>query len=357
MSLAENSMREDLHRLDHAEAIAEAALECSLGQIARELGLSKRQVEAEIALAALSDKVKEAWRANKFGVETARAFTLAKNHAAMDAVLDAPDAGLWLRDPLALRKRFLDDSVSSACPAARFVTLKAYFAAGGTSKQDFFLDEERLTDPELLVRLEKEKLAQRADEIRRAEGWGVLIDPAAASGLRRVPYDFRPDTDALEEIDNRLGDHELTNEDEQCLLDEQDRIVRNAALRAVSQAERHKYGFALRLDSEGRMFVDRALILATDATVPAADDRCPLAAAEAGARNAGSPPLAEGRGIRFRGRGRLGRRLRPLRRRLCHGCGARRRSPHPEPAERTTPPCRPPPAASAWSPKPKRSPT
>ena len=223
---------------------------------------------------------------------------MAKNHAAMDAVLDAPDAGLWLRDPLALRKRFLDDSVSSACPAARFVTLKAYFTAGGTSKQDFFLDEERLTDPELLARLEKEKLAQRADEIRRAEGWGVLIDPAAASGLRRVPYDFRPDTDALEEIDNRLGDHELTNEDEQCLLDEQDRIVRNAALRAVSQAERHKYGFALRLDSEGRLVVDRALILATDATVPAADDRSPLAAAKAGARNAGSPlPSAEERGI------------------------------------------------------------
>jgi ParB/RepB/Spo0J family partition protein len=283
MSLAENSMREDLHRLDHAEAIAETVRECSIGDIARAFGLSKRQVEAEIALAALSDKVKEAWRANKFGVETARAFTVAKNHAAMDAVLDAPDAGLWLRAPLALRKRFLDDSVSSACPAARFVTLKAYFAAGGTSKQDFFLDEERLTDPELLARLEEEKLAQHADEIRRAEGWGVLIDPAAASGLRRVPYDFRPDTDALEEIDNRLGDDELTNEDEQCLLDEQDRIVRNAALRAVSQAERHKYGFALRLDSEGRLVVDRALILATDADVPAA--------------GAGSPLPAEGRGI------------------------------------------------------------
>ncbi len=213
LSIAENIGREDLHPLDEAEAIAALALTRPIAQIARRFGFSEPQVRGKIALATkLSDRVKVAWREGKFGegrsaLKIARAFTAAKDHAAMDAVLDAPDAGVLLRDPLALQKRLLARAVPATAASARFVTVEAYEAAGGTlATQDLFVDETMLTDPDLLEQLKNEKLARCADAIRRDEGWGVLVDPDLAQSLRREKSDFLvEEIERLKEIGDRLG--------------------------------------------------------------------------------------------------------------------------------------------------------
>jgi hypothetical protein len=169
----------------------------SVAEVARLFGLSDPQVRGKTALATkLSDRVKAAWRDGRFGegrpaLRIARAFTAAKDQAAMDAVLDAPDAGELLRDPLALQKRLLARAVPATAASARFVTVEAYQAAGGTlATQDLFVDETMLTDPDLLERLKNEKLARCADAIRRDEGWGVLVDPDSGPSLRREKSDF-----------------------------------------------------------------------------------------------------------------------------------------------------------------------
>ena len=297
LSIAENIGREDLHPLDEAEAIAALALTRSVTQIARQFGFSEPQVRGKIALATkLSDRVKVAWREGKFGegrfaLKIARAFTAAKDHAAMDAVLDAPDAGVLLRDPLALQKRLLARAVPATAASARFVTVEAYEAAGGTlATQDLFVDETMLTDPDLLERLKNEKLARCADAIRRDEGWGVLVDPDLASSLRREKSDFlAEEMERLREIDDRLGAEGLDSSTWRRLDDERAGIQRLAALRAVKRSERHRFGLAVTLDDDG-LFVVRALILPqreNQIDVPAAGAQSPLAAAEAGA-----PPLA-----------------------------------------------------------------
>ena len=209
----------------------------------------------------------------------------------MDAVLDAPDAGFLLRDPLALQKRLLARAVPATAASARFVTVEAYEAAGGTlATQDLFVDETMLTDPDLLERLKNEKLARCADAIRRDEGWGVLVDPDLAPSLRREKSDFlAEEIERLKEIDDRLGAEGLDSSTWRRLVDERAGIQRLAALRAVKRSERHRYGLAVTLDDDG-LFVVRALILPqreNQTDVPAARDQSPLASAEAGA-----PPLA-----------------------------------------------------------------
>ena len=77
-----------------------------------------------------------------------------------------------------------------------------------------------LTDPDLLERLKDEKLARCADAIRR-EGWGVLVDPDLAPGLRREKSDFlAEEIERLKEIGDRLGAEGLDWSTWQRLVDE-----------------------------------------------------------------------------------------------------------------------------------------
>jgi hypothetical protein len=197
---------------------------------------------------------------------------------------------------LALQKRLLARAVPATAASARFVTVEAYEAAGGTlATQDLFVDETMLTDPDLLERLKNEKLARWADAIRRDEGWGVLVDPDLVPSLRRAKSDFlAEEMERLKEIDDRLGAEGLESTWRR-LVDERAGIQRLAALRAVERSERHRYGLAVTLDDDG-LFVVRALILPrreNQTDVPAAGDQSPLATAEAGAPPfAGSPSAA-----------------------------------------------------------------
>ncbi len=258
-SLAENFEREGLHPLDEAERFAHLAKASSVDAVADRYGAPRRYLRERLALAALSAKVKAAWRAGAIGLEAAKAFAAAREPAEQDALLAAPDFSLFAGHPLEIRRRLPSRAVAASAPAALFVGAEAYCAAGGTIVEELFGAEALFADRALLERLERDKLERIARDLRAEEGWGFVV-AADDMAPRQMLSDLKPEeTRELAAIE-RAQNETLTPEAYEALLAERDRLERVGALRAVPLAERHAYGVAVSVDAEGRLTVERAIL-------------------------------------------------------------------------------------------------
>jgi ParB family chromosome partitioning protein len=258
-SLAENVEREGLHALDEAEKFAELAHQRSPEAIARGFGVTRKYVRERIALAALSPRVKAAWREGRFGLASAQAFALARDEAAQEALLASPDFAVLAGRPQEIRRRLAAGEVPASAPAALFVGSEAYLAAGGRILDDLFDEEARFADRALLDRLEREKLAAIAAQLRAEEGWGFALEPGDPAPIERL-QDLLPEERAELARIERAFDEALSPVAGEMLHVAREQIERAAALRAVPAAQRHAYGVAVALDAEGRAAIDRAVV-------------------------------------------------------------------------------------------------
>lgn len=269
-SLAENVQRQALHPLDEAERFAALVETARFDDVAAHFGVTRRRLREALALAALAPDVKQAWRDGRFGLEHAKAFAVGGDAAEQAALLARPDLGNV--SPLEIRRRLTQRAVAASHPSAIFVGAEAYVAAGGTVLEDLFGEAARFADRALLERLENDKLARISAALRAEEGWGFVVAPEdVAPPSWQIELDrLAVEAARVADIDRALN-AESTPEAYAALLAERDDLDRLAALRTVPVADRHRYGVAVSVDAEGRLFVERAL-KARDA-IPLAGDR------------------------------------------------------------------------------------
>ncbi len=170
VSLAENVQRVAMDAMDEVDAFSSLAEAGQSGAyIARRFGISERHVEQRLALAALSPKIKAAYRRGDLTLDVARAFCLVDEHAKQDAVFKA------LAKPIthagAVRNQLMQGRMRRNDRVATFVGLEAYEAAGGKITRDLFdTDDVYVDDPALMNKLAHDRLdAVRGDAL--AQGW------------------------------------------------------------------------------------------------------------------------------------------------------------------------------------------
>jgi len=170
-SLALNLFRDEMHPVDEFEACtAFIAGGDTIEEIAARYGTSKRYVQQSLALAALSPKIREAWRAGELDEEEAQAYTMAADHADQERVFKkvGKRASNWQ-----IRRAIVGDQ-DGAAKLLHFVGRKDYEAAGGTIIEDLFAEKENdnsaVSDEKLLRKLADKKLADKCAALK-AEGW------------------------------------------------------------------------------------------------------------------------------------------------------------------------------------------
>jgi ParB family chromosome partitioning protein len=172
LSLAENVMREDMHPADQFEAFRDLVDRgIPAVDIAARFGKSLDHVNRLLKLARVSRAVLKAYRADGLTLQQVMAFTVSDDHKAQDHVLENVRPHTSAQ---AIREALTENEIPASDKRVKFVTLKAYEAAGGTTRFDLFSEGDDsifVLDTALLDRLLTEKLAKVAQSVAKKEGW------------------------------------------------------------------------------------------------------------------------------------------------------------------------------------------
>lgn len=172
VSLAENTVRVNMHVADQVEAFAKLIDEDAMTpeQVADRFGISVMTVRRRIKLAKVSPRVMDEFRAGNATLQQMEALAVADDHAEQeDAYFTLPE---WNRDASHIRNRLTSDKLKASSRFVRFIGIEAYIEAGGTITQDLFTEEDSqfLDDKGLVLKLCDERLEAAAQDIQ-AEGW------------------------------------------------------------------------------------------------------------------------------------------------------------------------------------------
>jgi ParB family transcriptional regulator, chromosome partitioning protein len=192
VSLAENTIRSDMHPADQYEAFAKLHDEQGMPaeDIAARFGVTPAVVRQRLKLAAVSPKLIQLYRDGQMSLEELTAFTVTDDHAKQERVwAELPD---FRRSREGILHLLRQGEVSTADRRALFVGVDVYEEEGGEVARDLFDEKGRgsLTDAELLNRLVREKLQIIAQEVL-SEGWRwVSVEPEydyqLTAGMRRL---------------------------------------------------------------------------------------------------------------------------------------------------------------------------
>ncbi|WP_152033395.1 ParB/RepB/Spo0J family partition protein [Bradyrhizobium sp. DOA9] len=269
-SLAVSVTARKFHPVDEYEAFAKLRDEKgkSEEEIARQYGMTTREVEQVLALGHLSPAVRNAWRNGEFKADAAKAFTLA-DHKRQDEVLEQLRAegrdNAWRREiDESDVKEILDIDVETGA-LVEFVGIDAYVARGGQVTRDLFGVDHKVSDAKLVKKLADEKLA---DECRalRAGGWGfAMARPNNAWHYGELNAKGKPteeeqariaelDVKITREAGPRAMLHELSPAGQQAFL-ELRALNRTIEERAYTPAMKAKAGCFLEVDDNGLLKV------------------------------------------------------------------------------------------------------
>jgi ParB family chromosome partitioning protein len=208
-------------------------------------------VQRRLKLANVSPRLLADYRADGVTLDQLMALAITDDHGAQElAFYESPQ---WQRSPQALREHLTHDEIDASRDAlARLVGVEAYQAAGGGMRRDLFSDAQQgiyLTDTALLDTLARNKLEAVADSIR-VEGWSwVEVAPRATHAqlhaFQRARRTCRDPNKSeakriaklqarQQELQDRLDDDDLSDEEEQALHEEIDRL--GDALEAIEQS-------------------------------------------------------------------------------------------------------------------------
>jgi len=172
LSLVENVMREDMHPADQFEAFRDLVDKgIPAVDIAARFGKSLDHVNRLLKLARVSRAVLKAYRADALTLQQVMAFTVSDDHKAQDQVLEKVRPHT---QPQYIRETLTENEIPASDKRVKFVSLKAYEAAGGTTRRDLFSEGDEsifILDTALLDRLLTEKLAKVAQSVAKKEGW------------------------------------------------------------------------------------------------------------------------------------------------------------------------------------------
>jgi ParB family chromosome partitioning protein len=162
---------QQLHPVDQYEGFAKLRDEegKTEEEIARQYGLTEKEVRQALALGRLSPKIRDAWRKDEVRAETAQAFTLAKDHKAQDRIF----VKLVKDDELNAHSVRTELGVKSNAHLAdliAFVTPDFYRECGGKITEDLFGEFHSISDETLVKTLATDKLDRLCTELVAA-GW------------------------------------------------------------------------------------------------------------------------------------------------------------------------------------------
>ncbi len=280
-SLAENVQRVAADAMDEVDAFAALHEQgFDVGAIAQRFGVNHRHVEQRLALAALSPKLKAAYRKGDLSLEAARAFCIEPNHGRQEAVFKA--LGKPVTHAANVRAHLTHGRMRGSDKLARFVGLDTYEAAGGSLTRDLFLEPEiYVDDPALMSRLANEKLEVFREDLL-AKGWGwVNVNLGhsrfeGASGQRVQPTRRK----ATDEEAITLANLESEIEDLEAALDEADDDDPRCMDRDHLEAQHHALmetmtswdpqemalaGVVISVEHDGRLYFAHGLVAKADA--------------------------------------------------------------------------------------------
>jgi ParB family chromosome partitioning protein len=171
VSLTENTQQEAMHPADQLEAFKALVAEGkTAGEIAASFGVSVLTVERRLALANLAPMFVEMFRAGTIKLDQLQALALTSDHEQQLMAWESLPS--YDRSAYRIRKALTTDELPSTSPLARFVTVEAYRAAGGTIREDLFSEDSSifLQDVGLLNTLAVTRLEAEAQTLRDA-GW------------------------------------------------------------------------------------------------------------------------------------------------------------------------------------------
>lgn len=280
-SLAENVQRVATDAMDEVEAFAALnAQGHEPAAIAQRFGCTLRHVAQRLALAALSSKLKAAYRKGDLGLDAARAFCMEPDPARQEAVFK------MLRKPVthaqSVRAHLTQGRMRGTDRLARFVGIDAYEAAGGSLTRDLFLESEiYVEDPALMARLANDKLETFREDLL-AKGWGWVnvnlgagrFEGAAAQRLqpsRRQPTEEEAKVLAKLETDIEMLEAALEDADaadaqwtERDRLDAEHQALTEALL-SWDPEEMALAGVVISVEHDGRLFFTFGIVAKADA--------------------------------------------------------------------------------------------
>ena len=185
ISLAENTMRTDMHAADLVEAIAFVHRQGrSVEEIATRFGQKVPTIEKYLRLGTLHKTLLKQYRDGNLKMGELEAFTLAPTHKEQLAAwkhfqgLDG-----WQRSAFRIREFLVGEKLAANSGMVKYVGLANYKKAGGTTTRNLFAemgDEtgEFIDDQALLEKLADAKLQKYAERLKKREGWKwVEIEP------------------------------------------------------------------------------------------------------------------------------------------------------------------------------------
>ena len=175
LSLAENTMRLDMHPADQVTAFRQLNENgMAPDAIATRFGVSTRTVEQRLRLAGLAPELLDAAREDRLNVQHLEAFAVTVDQERQSELWNRIKDNSYLPHADWIRNELGRDNVLAGSSRARFVGLDAYREAGGRTDRDLFTDEDDdrviLVDAAIVDRLAGEKLEETAAKLR-TEGW------------------------------------------------------------------------------------------------------------------------------------------------------------------------------------------
>lgn len=172
VSLAENTVRENMHVADQVEAFRKLIEDEGMipENVGDRFGISHMTVRRRVKLAKISPRIMDEFRVGGATLQQMEALAVADDHAAQeDAFFGQPE---YNRAAHHLRQRLTSEKLRADHRFVEFIGLDAYLAAGGTLTQDLFSeDDERYLDNKgLVIRLVSDRMEAAAGEVQ-AEGW------------------------------------------------------------------------------------------------------------------------------------------------------------------------------------------
>ena len=288
-SLAENAVRIAMHPADQVVAFSKLAREgATTEQIAARFGVSERTVQKRVRLGDLPDEVIAAYRDGRVNADTAEAFATTGDTDFQRTVFASLSQAGQLYGH-SVRQALSQRQSRSDAPAALFVGLQAYRAAGGTVEDPLFEDDYvTILDPNLMRELAEQKL--NAEASTYADDWkwtAVQLEftwmdqqkflPAGADVRAEFTEDetkaLHEAETAIEEASEALDDPAIDGDRRRELWATITRDQKRYAEIERGRADRDEYSEAARghagvivaIDREGNLDVHRGLVRAEDA--------------------------------------------------------------------------------------------
>lgn len=172
-----------LHPVDQYEAFARLDERGKTHEeIARQYGMTEKEVRQALALGRLSPKIRDAWRGGEIKADVAQTFTLAIDHKTQDNLYKKLAKSNDL-DRHSIRAELGVKRNEDIGPLVNFVGIDAYQARGGHVTEDLFKQEHIVSDDVLLKAMVGERLQKECDAlvVDGKWAWAAIVSDLPAS--------------------------------------------------------------------------------------------------------------------------------------------------------------------------------